>query len=32
MFCSHFQIDTRNYPPGNVDDHNFRLAVTTVTL
>ena len=32
MFCSHFQITTRNYPSGNVDDHNFRLPVTTVTL
>ncbi len=32
MFCSHFQITTRNYPPGNVDDHKFRLPVPTVTL
>jgi hypothetical protein len=32
MFCSHFQITTRNYPPGNVDVHNFLLPVTSVTL
>jgi hypothetical protein len=32
MFCSHFQITTRNYPSGNVDVHNFRFPVTTVTL
>ncbi len=32
MFCFHFQITTRNYPTGNVDFHNFRLPVTTVTL
>jgi hypothetical protein len=25
MFCSHFQSDTRNYPPGNVDVHNFLI-------
>ena len=32
MFCSHFQITTRKYPPGNVYVHNFLLPVTTVTL
>ena len=32
MYCSHFQITTQKYPPGNVYVHKFRLSVMAVTL